>query len=296
MLMELGDLFIMKIQSGFYRNTNEDIVNTEDDISINSCGRYELINQKEFRTIRPGGRKDFQLLYVAKGKGIFMLGGETQTVSDGSIVIYSPGEKQCYEYYLEDSPIVYWLHFSGYDAYNFLKENSLLDHSSFYVGVNSAIPLIFDKIIRELQLTQARHFEICNLLIKELVTLCSRYLIEASSNIYKRNKLLDAAIDYFNENSHTEISIEDYSKKCNISYCWFIRSFKNYTDTTPTQYITNIRINKAKNLLNTGSFTISEVSNLVGYDNPLYFSRIFKKNVGVAPKEYSIQKNKKSTS
>jgi AraC family transcriptional regulator of arabinose operon len=285
----------MKIQSGFYNNTNEDIVNTEYDIAINSCGRYELIKQKDFRTIRPGGRKDFQLLYVAKGKGIFMLRGETQTVSEGSIVIYLPSEDQYYEYYLEDSPIVYWLHFSGYDAYNFLKENNLLGHSSFYVGVNSAIPLIFDKIIRELQLTQARHFEICNLLIKELITICSRYLIEASSNIYKRNNLLDAAIDYFNENSHADISIENYAKRCNMSCCWFIRTFRNYTGTTPAQYITNIRINKAKNLLNTGSFTITEVSNLVGYDNPLYFSRIFKKNVGVAPKGYYINKATQET-
>jgi AraC-like DNA-binding protein len=286
----------MKIQSGFYRNTNEDIVNTENDIAINSCGRYELLKQREFRTIRPGGRKDFQLLYVAKGKGIFTFQGKEHLIEEGSIVVYLPGEDQYYNYKLEASPIVYWLHFTGFDAYNFLEQNNLIGSSTFYIGVNASIPLLFDKIIKELQLTQTNYFEMCNLLIKELIILCSRYLTEASSNIHKRNKLLDGAIDYFNENSHADISIEEYAKKCNMSCCWFIRSFKNYTGTTPTQYITNIRINKAKTLLNTGSFTISEVANLVGYDNPLYFSRIFKKNVGDAPKEYSMQKNKKSTS
>jgi len=276
----------MKILTGFYKNEDEDLSDTQYDIAINSCGRYELVTQKHFRTYRPNGRADFQLLYVAKGKGTFNINGQQQVVKEGTIVIYLPGESQDYGYCLQDSPIVYWLHFSGFNALNLLKENNLTNGGLFFVGVNTTLPLVFDKIIKELQLAQVNYFQMCNLFIKELFTLCSRYLIEAASSTYKHNDILEAAINYFNENSNTAINIKDYANSCNISCCWFIRSFKNYTGTTPTQYITNIRINKAKNLLNSGSFTVSEVSNLVGYDNPLYFSRIFKKNVGVAPKEY----------
>lgn len=277
----------MKIQSGFYKYDDEPLLNTQNDISINSCGRYELVHQKQLKTYRPNGREDFQLLYVARGKGVFKINGETLVANEGTIIIYVPGETQDYEYHLQDSPIVYWLHFSGYNALNLLKESNLSSSGTYFIGVSSMLTSIFDKIINELHLSQIKSFEMCNLLIKELLISISRCLLSSSPN-NKNNKMLEAAISYFNEKSNSVISIKEYAHSCNVSCCWFIRSFKDYTGYTPNQYITNIRINKAKSLLETGSFTVSEVANLVGYDNPLYFSRIFKKNVGKAPRDYCM--------
>ena len=71
-----------------------------------------------------------------------------------------------------------------------------------------------------------------------------------------------------------------------MSVCWFIRCFKRYMGMTPLQYVTSIRITKAKDLLKNTAFTIQEVGRLVGYENPLYFSRIFKKQTGHSPSEY----------
>ena len=55
---------------------------------------------------------------------------------------------------------------------------------------------------------------------------------------------------------------------------------------SPMQYILSIRINNAVSLLETTDYNVTEISNIVGYDNPLYFSRIFKKQKGVSPSEY----------
>lgn len=147
----------------------------------------------------------------------------------------------------------------------------------FFVGIKLDISVLFDKIIKELQFAKGKYFELCNLYIKELITLCSRYVIESTSPTIKQNKIVEDAIEYFNDNFNLIINIKDYANYQNISCCWFIRSFKSYTGTTPTQYITNIRINKAKNLLLGNSLTIGEIGDLIGYQNPLYFSRIFKK-------------------
>jgi len=276
----------MKMLSGYFKNDIEDVVNTQYDIAINSCGKYELVKLKQFKTHRTGGREDFQLLYVARGKCTFILNREENVVDEGTIVLYLPGEDQYYYYSNETSPVIYWLHFSGFNVLKLLEENNLSNGSIFFVGIKNDVSLVFDKIIKELQFTQGKYFELCNLYIKELLTLCSRYLIEAHSPIYKQNKILEEAIEYFNDHFNKIITIKEYANSCNISCCWFIRSFKQYTGTTPIQYITNIRINKAKNLLLSSCFTISEIANLIGYQNPLYLSRIFKKNVGLAPMNY----------
>ena len=56
------------------------------------------------------------------------------------------------------------------------------------------------------------------------------------------------------------------------------------------QYIVSLRIANAQMLLETTSYSITEIGNIVGYDNPLYFSRIFRKQKGVSPSEYRKQR------
>jgi YesN/AraC family two-component response regulator len=141
-------------------------------------------------------------------------------------------------------------------------------------------------MIRELQLKRKNFFSLTGLYFEELLLLLSRQVTEEVSEKNKSNELIEQAIEYFHKEYQNDLSVQDYARSCSISCCWFIRSFKKHTGTTPGQYLSDIRINKAKELLKNGTFNISETAEFVGYDNPLYFSRIFKKNVGVSPSEY----------
>ena len=97
------------------------------------------------------------------------------------------------------------------------------------------------------------------------------------------------AVEYFRANYNKPVSIEEYASSHNISVSWFIQNFKQYTNTTPAQYVQFLRTTNAKSLLETTSYNISEISNLVGYENPLYFSRFFKKQFGVSPSQFRKQ-------
>ena len=88
------------------------------------------------------------------------------------------------------------------------------------------------------------------------------------------------------EHYHEQISIEDYARSRNMSVSWFQRSFKQIVKHSPMQYILTIRMNNAASLLDATDYSMSEISAIVGYDNPLYFSRVFKKQKGVSPSEY----------
>lgn len=100
-----------------------------------------------------------------------------------------------------------------------------------------------------------------------------------------RNEFLDSqmdtAITYFNTNYNRAINVEEYASSIGMSISWFIRSFRKYTGNTPVQFLTALRMTNAQVLLETTSYSINEIAGIVGYNNPLYFSRLFHKQKDV---------------
>ena len=97
---------------------------------------------------------------------------------------------------------------------------------------------------------------------------------------------IDYAQRYFHEHYNEDIQIKEYARSRNMSVSWFLRNFKEVTKRSPTQYLLNIRLDNAISLLETTSYNVTEISAIIGYDDPLYFSRLFKKYKGVSPSDY----------
>lgn len=124
------------------------------------------------------------------------------------------------------------------------------------------------------------------MLLRQLFILVSRETSDGKKiNPHTQNEL-EQALRYFDQHYNEEINIDDYAASRHMSTCWFIRCFKQYNGITPMQYILTVRIANAQNLLDTTSYNITEIAAIVGYDNPLYFSRLFKKQTGLSPSEY----------
>lgn len=102
----------------------------------------------------------------------------------------------------------------------------------------------------------------------------------------KSGKTVSAAKDFIRQNYNREITLDDVSREVNITPYYFSKLFKEETGEGFIEYLTNIRIDKAKELLNNTNYTMKEICQMVGYTDPNYFSRTFKKNVGVTPTEY----------
>lgn len=90
---------------------------------------------------------------------------------------------------------------------------------------------------------------------------------------------------YINQNFNREISLEDVSKEVNISPNYFSKIFKEETGKSFIDYLTYVRIQKAKEFLEK-EYSMKEICRLIGYGDPNYFSRLFKKVVGITPSEY----------
>lgn len=280
----------MYINSAYLNNSLIDFMDKSKPLIVGSCGTYHLFTRHRLPTYRPKGRLDFQILYVASGKAHFYFNdkGIDTVVPAGNMVVYRPKEPQKYEYFGTDQTEVYWVHFTGKDVKNLLRSYGIPDDTHVInTGTSLEYTRIFKQMILELQRQQADYPEMLTLLLRQLLILIQRQL---TSDHKIRNVFLDsemeAAIQYFNDNYNTEINIEEYAASRGMSVSWFIRNFKQYADTTPMQYIVSIRIANAQVLLETTDYNVTEIGNIVGYDNPLYFSRIFKKQKGVSPSEY----------
>ena len=98
---------------------------------------------------------------------------------------------------------------------------------------------------------------------------------------------LSPAIEYIHKNiSDPELSIEDLARICNISEVYFRKLFTKHFGISPKQFIIDVRIQKAKQLLAEGALSIYVISEKCGFSNPYHFCRLFKQHTGISPSEY----------
>ena len=107
-----------------------------------------------------------------------------------------------------------------------------------------------------------------------------------SSKEKQGSSSVERAKAYIAERYNKDISLDDVSREMDISPYYFSKLFKEETGENFIEYLTSIRINKAKQLISGTDMSMKEICTEVGYADPNYFSRIFKKNVGVTPTEY----------
>ena len=287
----------MYVNSGYLHNTRVPIKDKSKPLLVSSCGTYRLRTKKKLPTWRPRGRLDYQLLYVASGKAHFFFHGQEEIVPAGYMVLYLPKQEQHYEYYGEEKPEIYWVHFTGKNVKTILQHFDIpMDKNVFFSGVPSAYQRLFKEMILELQACRTGYQELLEMYLRQIFLLIQRTRQENNPTISTYlQKEMEQAQQYFQEHYNEDIQIKDYAKSRNMSVSWFLRSFKDFVGQPPAQYLLTIRMNNAVSLLETTDYNMTEISAIIGYDNPLYFSRLFKKYKGVSPSEYRKLLQKKNS-
>ncbi|WP_202077917.1 response regulator transcription factor [Caldalkalibacillus salinus] len=101
--------------------------------------------------------------------------------------------------------------------------------------------------------------------------------------------LLEKAKLYIEEHYNEEMTLDSVSKYINLSPYYFSKIFKEAFQMNFIDYLTHIRIEKAKSLMASSSYSLKEICYEVGYRDPNYFSRVFKKSEGITPSEYRVK-------
>jgi len=112
-----------------------------------------------------------------------------------------------------------------------------------------------------------------------------------NSRTVKSESLIEKAEAFINRNYMKELSLDDISRYCNISSYYFSKLFKQETGENYVEYLNRVRIENAKKMLSDSDVSIKEICYSVGFSDPNYFSRAFKKYEGVTPSEFKETRN-----
>lgn len=255
-------------------------------ICINSCGFYNA-EDMDIKPYRKNGRSDYEFIYISKGKGHFIIDGEETVLTAGWLRIYRPSEPQIHTFYSKDLSEHCWIHFCGTGIPGILKKAGLADKKICYLGKNEEIKNYILKIIKEIRLKQPQYNMFCNSYFLNMVSVISRSINQTNNkkSIGKYKKII-SVLELFHNNYSDNYPVQYYADICGLDKYYFISLFKEYTGMPPHMYITNIKIEKAKELLTDTELSNAEIAESIGYTDPFYFSRIFKKYTGVSPTSF----------
>ncbi|MBR3934589.1 MAG: helix-turn-helix transcriptional regulator [Clostridia bacterium] len=256
-------------------------------IKILGCD-CQYVKNYNISCIRPKGvNKDFHLLYIAQGCCHIMKSGTEIRAEAGSVITYFPGEEQHYSFASDEVTTSYYIHFKGDNAEELIKDIGIGCKRIVNIGVSSTVINIFDKLISEFSLKKNLYEYYCHGLIFELFTVISR---KANSNIndtrFQTTSRLNRVRRIMHDQFNITRTVSDYANMCHLSENRFSVLFKEEFGVSPNQYITQVKIQKAKDLLNDTDMSIAQISEFLGMTNQNYFSRMFKKHTGLSPIAY----------
>ena len=262
-------------------------------LKINSCGLntslgggHRLSDTLSIR--RPSGRKDYQLLYMAMGRAEHYLNGTWRRVEAGQAVLYLPNEPQFYLYRANTPVLCKWVHFSGAMAEELLETSGLRAAAPLMtVGESREISQLYDRMIQETQLKPPGYETMAAALLQELLSLTGRRLaILRDEGKYKARQKLMRAVEHMHYHYDEPQSIDQYAAQCGMSKYHFAHRFREYVGQSPYAYLTALRMERALELLSGSEMPVADVARACGYENPLYFSRIFSTRYGQPPTVY----------
>ena len=231
---------------------------------------------------------NYQLIYITQGRGWYKdtPGGEALGVRAGTMLIIPPYTWHSYCPDHRTGWHEYWIGFRGEhvdDRYNngFFSRGRIIHPIGLREHIIDQYREALDIALREKTGSQQVLASIANIILS--------YVIYYDLNDTGRDivaEKMDRARSIMRENMLAGITPEEVAGRINMSYSWFRKTFKEYTNVSPAHYIMQLRLRKAKLMLLNSSLSVKEIAYELRYEDSAYFSAIFKKYVGCSPSEY----------
>jgi len=255
------------------------------DAYVYTCG-YE--NCKPGHSYGPVVRSGYLIHYILEGYGCYVVNGNRYNLREGDAFLICPDELIYYEADQKKPWTYTWIGFQGVKIREYLERTSLLDTLVFHYGHDEQLCLCHEKMFEANQMIKNRDLILNSILYEYLFLLVNKFPNERFSAKERQEVYVKEALIYLTSHYGNNISIQSLAYHLGLDRSYLCRIFKAVTKLSPQEYLIDLRIRKACELLCNTELSISIISLSVGYEDTLYFSKLFKKKRGVNPSQYRI--------
>ena len=258
-----------------YRTTGLDV---SEDISVVEIG-HNRTPSGLYQTLK---RDVYILHYIESGKGVFM--NQPFTKANGYLVV--PKELEIIISDIEEPYESYWIMFRGANAPKLMAQLQMKHNCVFPFNHNrECINFIKEALFYDNYSNEYEEAYNLQAVFHKIISLHMKDAIEKDSML---PSIAQKVANYIEKSYYNNITISNIAKDFHISRNYLYTLFKREYGVSPQDYLISYRIEMAKKLLkNTrDSLSINEIASSTGFDNPLYFSRIFRNRTGMSPSEY----------
>lgn len=252
-------------------------------LAVYSCGVQRCASRHSWG---PAVRDHYLIHYIISGRGSFTIGsrqyqlgrGDGFLVVPSTIVSYSADRNDPWEYC--------WVGFNGADAKRLMEQTGLLEREPvFHYDRDSTFQNLLLDICNASGSSPSEETRMESGLLRFLAALMEQFGKSAEP---RRNgfEYVQKAIKFIDYNYSGDISIRNVAASAGISRSHLYRLFMQHISMPPNEYLMRYRISKAAALLENGGLTVGEAAYSTGFSDQLYFSRVFKKYMGVPPSKY----------
>ena len=230
----------------------------------------------------------YLFLIVLSGEGSVNYRGETHQMSFGNCALIDCRQKYYHISSREKPWELMWVHFNGYEAASFYEQFTRINPGGIFRSsnvYNYKRPL--EEILRLNRKRDNMTELLSNKYITDIITQCcldSQYDTEESDNTI-RNRLTEIR-EYLNENYARKILLDELAEEFYVSKFHLSREFRNEYDITIGNYLLNLRIGRAKELLRFTQMPIEEIAAECGISDTSYFTKVFRKSEGMTALDY----------
>lgn len=255
-------------------------------IVLDYCGKEACLPGHQFG---PYIRERYVMHFVLEGKGTFITKHGKYRLKKGDAFLISPDEETTYRADAKEPWTYAWIGFHGYRVPGFVEKMGLAKEKPVITLDNpSEIVAYIERMIRERQLTAVNELRRLSSLLEIIALVIEQQMKKKKNNShdYPRGTYVRYAVDYMTYNYKKRIKIDELADMIGISRSHLTLSFKKEMNTSPQEFLVNLRMEKACELLRDTTDPINNIASDVGYSDSMAFSKAFKQKMGESPKAY----------
>lgn len=258
------------------------------DLNLYQCGT-QICEAGHFNG--PAVRPYYLLHFIMSGSGIFQTNGQTCYLNQGDAFLICPNRLS---YYCADpnTPWTYaWIALDGIKAEEYFSRAGLTVKTPVYHAKNAEI--IQKSLLKVVNYTKSNSYSelrLLGLLYLFLAELIKQNESSTSLSISPKEEYLQKIVRYIHVHIWDKITVAELAAHAGLDRSYLYKIFKQSLKTSPQEFILNVKLQHARELLTTTDMTVGNIARSVGYQDQLAFSRIFKRKYGCSPKNYRYRK------